>query len=91
MRRLGTPLQKRLTVTMSAMMATLLTAAAMATVALAADVNTASSAATAPANAVAGMFPPGGAVWQPVGGDWSVPVLSADNTTWEHTAVRLPA
>ena len=89
MRRLGTPLQKRLTVTMSAMMATLLTAAAMATVALAADI--ASSAAAAAANAVAGMFPPGGAVWQPVGGDWSVPVLSADNTTWEHTAVRRPA
>jgi hypothetical protein len=39
---------------------------------------------------VMGAFPPGGAVWKPVGGNWSVPVLTADPTTWEHSAVQEP-
>jgi hypothetical protein len=28
--------------------------------------------------------------WQPVLGDWNLPVLTADNTTWEKTAVQEP-
>eukprot|EP01052_Picozoa_sp_SAG31_P020836 SAG31_NODE_1584_length_7827_cov_2.129788_4_plen_364_part_00 len=35
-------------------------------------------------------FPPRGKVWKPVLGDWSAPVLTADNSTWEHNAVQEP-
>ena len=42
-------------------------------------------------------FPPttpgsggGGGMWQPVLGSWNNPVLVADNTTWEHSAVQEP-
>ena len=34
-------------------------------------------------------FPPATG-WQPVLGDWAKPVLTADNNTWEHTAVQEP-
>jgi hypothetical protein len=34
-------------------------------------------------------FPPATG-WQPVLGDWSKPVLTADNSTWEHSAVQEP-
>lgn len=43
------------------------------------------------AAAASASFPvPAGKVWQPVLGDWSKPVLTADPTTWEHTAVQEP-
>ena len=36
-------------------------------------------------------FPPTpAAAWAPVSGNWSVPVLTADNATWEHSAVQEP-
>eukprot|EP00040_Diaphanoeca_grandis_P008818 m.46529 g.46529 ORF g.46529 m.46529 type:complete len:347 (-) comp20271_c0_seq1:437-1477(-) len=35
-------------------------------------------------------FPPGGAVWEPALGSWNSPVLQADNTTWEASAVQEP-
>jgi len=35
-------------------------------------------------------FPPGGAVWKSATGNWSTPVLVAESTTWEHSAVQEP-
>ena len=34
-------------------------------------------------------FPPVSG-WRPVLGDWAKPVLTADNSTWQHTAVQEP-
>jgi mannan endo-1,4-beta-mannosidase len=39
---------------------------------------------------VSGTFIPTGAVWKPALGSWNKPILTADNTTWEHTAVQEP-
>eukprot|EP00035_Acanthoeca_spectabilis_P026642 m.463583 g.463583 ORF g.463583 m.463583 type:complete len:384 (+) comp23094_c0_seq1:13-1164(+) len=35
-------------------------------------------------------FPPGGAVWKPATGSWNTPVLTANASSWEHTAVQEP-
>lgn len=35
-------------------------------------------------------FPPTGAAWRPAKGSWDLPVLEADNATWEHSAVQEP-
>jgi hypothetical protein len=35
-------------------------------------------------------FPPPGNVWKPVKGSWNTPVLTANASTWERTAVQEP-
>ena len=42
------------------------------------------------AAAVVGAFPPAGAAWKPVTGSWDTPALSADPSSWEHSAVQEP-
>ena len=40
--------------------------------------------------ALAAFPPPGADVWEPVTGSWNAPVLRADNSSWEHSAVQEP-